>query len=397
MIQSRILFKQGNNMTKLSLVAALAVSTAFAGGDITPVEPSVEALAAVKADCDKATTISGKAQVYYYGTDANGKGDLLKKETSSTAGAVTFDVAHKLFDGVTANFTAVGYVNFGNDFGVNDFEGQPNGAYLNVANLTATFGGTILIAGRQLIDSPMFGSFDWLLAPSSYEAYTLVNSSISNVTLVGTYVTQFRDVNTGNNWIDLTKQGEGDHYAVGAVYGADALNASVWYYNIDIADYTQVYADASYNFGSVNVAAQVASTDYGVAEDSMAYAVKVAAKVANIDLTAAVSIVSDNAAGFVSRDGFYTSSWNTFTSAVSEANEDTLSWKIGASTELAGLNTEVSYAQYGDEGSELDVILGYDITDAINLAVVYTSTDYDVVVDEADADNALEIMATYTF
>jgi len=37
--------KQGINMklTKLSLVAALAVSTAFAGGDIVPVEPVVEA------------------------------------------------------------------------------------------------------------------------------------------------------------------------------------------------------------------------------------------------------------------------------------------------------------------------------------------------------------------
>jgi hypothetical protein len=384
-------------MTKLSLVAALAVSIAFAGGDIAPMEPTIEAPVIAKADCDKATTISGKAQVYYYGTDANGKGDLFKKETSSTAGAVTFDIAHKLFTSVTANFTTVGYVNFGDDFGVNDFEGQPNGAYLNVANLTATFGGTTLIAGRQLIDSPMFGSFDWLLAPSSFEAYTLVNSSISNLTLVGTYVTQFRDVNTGNKWIDLTKKGDGNHYAAGAVYGADTFNASLWYYNIDVADYTQVYADASYNFGSVNVAAQVASTDYGLAEDSIAYAVKVAAKIATIDLTAAVSMVSDNAAGFVSRDGFYTSSWNTFASGISETNENTLSWKIGAATELAGLNTEVSYAQYGDEGSELDVILGYDITDAVNLAVAYTSTDYDVVVDTADADNALEIMATYTF
>jgi len=384
-------------MTKLSLVVALAVSAAFAGGDIAPVEATIEAPVAVKADCDKTTTISGKAQVYYYGTDNYGKGNLFKKETSSTAGAVTFDITHKLFDGVTANFTTVGYVNFGDDFGINDFEGQPNGAYFNVANITATLGKTTLVAGRQLIDSPMFGSFDWLLAPSAFEAYTLVNQSISNVTLVGTYVTQFRAVNAADTWINLTKQGEGDHYALGAVYGADALSASVWYYNIDVFNYTQVYGDMGYDFGSINVAAQIASTDYKTGPDSTAYAAKVGFKAGSIDLTAAASNTTDNAAGIVSRDNFYTSSWNTFASTVAEANKDTLSWKVSASTELAGLNTELSYAQYGDEGSELDVILGYDVTKSVNFAAVYTLTDYDVAVNEADADAALEIMATYTF
>ena len=383
-------------MTKLSLVAALAVSAAFAGGDIAPVEPTVEAPVAAPEACNSNTTINGKAQVYYYNDDAYGVSDMFKKENTATAGAVTFDVSHKLFDNVTANFTAVGYVNFG-DIADMDFEGQPNGAYLNVANLTATFGKTTIIAGRQLIDSPMFGSFDWLLAPSSFEAYTLVNQSISNVTLVGTYVTQFRPVNSGNGWIDLTKQGEGDHYALGAVYGADALSASVWYYNIDVAEYTQVYADLGYDFGSFNVAAQIASTDYKTGPDSTAYAAKVGFKAGSVDLTAAVSNTTDNGAGVVSRDNFYTSSWNTFASTVAEVNEDTLSWKVSAATELAGLNAEVSYAQYGDEGSELDVILGYDVTKCMNLAAVYTSTDYDVAVDEADANNALEVMATYKF
>lgn len=387
-------------ITKLSFVAALAVSASFAGGNIAPLEPTVEtteAPVAVPATCNSDTTISSKAQLYYYNNDNAGASDMFKKENTAAAGAVTFDVSHKLFDGVTANFSAVGFVNFG-DIADLDFEAQPNGAFLNVANITATAGKTTFVAGRQLIDSPMFGSFDWLLAPSSYEAYTLVNQSISNLTLVGTYVTQFRPVNSANGWIDLTKQGEGDHYAIGAAYGADALSASIWYYNIDVLDYTQVYADLGYNYGSINVAAQVASTDYGVADDSMAYGFKVGAKVSGIDMTAAVNLISDNTAGYVSRDGLYASSWNTVASNVAEANEDTLSWKIGASTELAGLNTEVSYAQYGDEGSELDVILGYDVTKCFNLAAVFTSTDYDVFVNEqADADNALEMIATYKF
>ena len=49
-------------LTKLSLVAALAVSAAFAGGDIEPVPAPVAEF--------PQTTISGKATAYYYTDDS---------------------------------------------------------------------------------------------------------------------------------------------------------------------------------------------------------------------------------------------------------------------------------------------------------------------------------------
>jgi len=381
-------------LTKLSLVAALAVSSAFAGGDIAPVEPVVAAPVVEAAACNSNTTVSGKAQAYYYTTDGV---DLFDSDSSAFATAVTLDVKHNFTENIAANFTAVGYANLMSELPFGYFENDEVGAYLNVANITATFGSTTFVLGRQLIDSPMFGSFDWKLAPSSFEAYTVVNSSITNLTLVGTYVTKLRSNDSGDNFIDLTDINDGNNYALGAVYATDALSASVWYYNIDAGDYTQVYVDAGYNFGSVNIAAQYATTDYAVSLDSDAYAAKIATSVSGFDLMAAVSSTSDNGAGIVERDNFYTSSWNTFASTIAEANEDTLSWKVSASTELAGLNAEVSYAAYGDEGSELDVILGYDVTKCINIAAVYTSTDYDVAVDASDAEDALEFIATYKF
>lgn len=391
-------------MIKLSLVAALAVSAAFAGGDIAPVEPTVEAPVAAPATCNSNTTINSKAQLYYYTTDAYGKSDLFKNENTAAAAAVTFDVSHKLFDGVTANFTAVGFTNLG-DIADNDFEGQSNGAYINVANLTASFADTTLIVGRQLIDTPLVGGFDWLLAPGSFEAAVLVNQSISNVTLVGGYLTKWRPVNSGNTWVDLTDIDDGNNYTVGAIFGLGGAKVSAWYYNVDSgaaagrADkFTAIYGDASYDFGSVNVAGQVISTDYNTAVDSIAYGLKASANIAGLDLTAAVSNTTDNGAGYVGRDSMYTSSWNTFASNAAVLNDDTLSWKISAATELAGLNTEVSYAQYGDEGSELDAIFGYDATKCLNVAAIYSLTDYDVAVDEQkDAESALEIIATYKF
>jgi hypothetical protein len=79
-------------------------------------------------------------------------------------------------------------------------EGTDKGAYFNVANLTATYADTTFVLGRQLLDTPMLGGFDWLLAPGAFEAYTAVNNSFENIILVGSYVRTWRPNNTGDNF-----------------------------------------------------------------------------------------------------------------------------------------------------------------------------------------------------
>ena len=65
---------------------------------------------------------------------------------------------------------------------------------------------------------------------------------------------------------------------------------------------------------------------------------------------------------------------------------------------MQGVNADVSFAIYGSEGSEFDLILGYDITKTVNAGFVFSSTDYDVNTNtQQDADNALEVFASYTF
>lgn len=376
-------------LTKLSLVAVMAMSAAFAGGDIAPVEPMVEAPKA--ADCDKDTTIAGKLLGYYITDDST---DDMFGDHGQLAGAVHLDVSHKLTDNVSLNFGAVGYLNAFTpaDSTYGYFEGTKNGAFFNVANITANYFDTTFVLGRQILDTPMLGGFDWLLAQGSSEAYTAVNSSIENVTLVASYVREWRGNNTGDSFAEL----DGDNWTVGAAY-SDAFDASVWYYNVDAADYTQIYADAGTEFSGIKLAAQFASTDYDAGDDSTAFGVKAETEVSGIGLMAAVSSVSDAAAGFVGRDSMYTSSWNYFAATAAEAGEDTLSWKVGASTEIAGAGLEASYAMYGDEGSELDVILGYDVTDSINVGAVYSLTDYDVNSDDSEEISQFELYATYSF
>jgi len=384
--------------TQLSLIAALAVSSAMAGGDIAPVEPVIE------TPVQSTTTIDGKLTAYYYTDDSQAAFDMFDKEASQLAFAATLDVSHKLTDWMTLNFTAIGFANAIHAPNAMYMDTDRNGAYFNVVNATFNYADTTFIAGRQLVDTPMVGGFDWLLAPGAFEAYTLVNSSIENVTLVGSYLRTWRPNNSGDTWVNLTDIDDGNNWTVGAAYDNKTLSASLWYYNVDAGaaagnpdKYAQIYVDAGYDFSAVQVKAQYVNTNYDSAQDSDAYGLEVSGKVADIALTAAIENISDNMAGFVGRDTLYTSSWNSFAGRQAAANDDTLSWKIGASTTFANIDTSISYAQYGDEGSEFDLILGYNITKSIDANLVYTNTDYDVNTDASDAVNALEVYANYKF
>ncbi len=387
--------------TKLSLIATLAISSAFAGGDIAPVEPVVEAPVVEAAACNSNTTINGKGVLYSFTSDAWGSGDWYKGDSSALGAAVTLDVSHKFTENIAANITAVGFTNLTNEYDTfnntpldpsddrsGNFEGKETGAFLNVANITATFGGTTAVLGRQLINTPMITGFDWLLAPGAFEAYTLVNTSIENLTFLGSYIEAYRPNNSGTDFLDLV----GDNWTVGASY-ANAFDASIWYTNNDNYGYTQVYADAGYDFGAANVAAQYVYTDWDLASESNTYGIKVGTKLAGFDLEAAYVDTDEAAAGFaagyIGVDGLYTTMWNNFA-----ADNAGYSWKVAAATEFFGVSTSIAYADFENNGDEFDLILGYGVTDCISLDAIFTSTAYD---EDMDAENNLELIATYKF
>ena len=383
--------------TKLSLVAALAVSSAFAGGDIAPVEPVVEA-PVVEAACNSNTTVDSKAVLYYYTDDNFGANSVFDKETSSLGAAVTVDLSHKIMDGITANVTGIGYTNLMNEsinFGGFEYwtaNPKDTGAYLNVANITATYGNTTFVLGRQLLFTPQVSGFDWLLAPGAYEAYTVMNKSIPNVTLTASYITEFRGVNSGVDFVEL----EGDNWTVGAAY-SNAFDASVWYYNIDDAygaSYTQVYADAGTKIAGIDVAAQYINTDWEVGDTSNLYGIKVSGSLGGFDLMGAYVYTEDAPAGFIDNDAVYTTMWNSLGSnGIGDA------FKVEAATEFSGLSVAADYSYYeetvlGDEGNEFDLILGYGLTNCIDLSAIYSTTDYG---DGSGNNQAVELIATYKF
>jgi len=353
-------------LTKLSLIAAVAVSS----------------MSTVVMAAD--TTVNGKAQLYYYTTDGAGVADLGSNGTSATGTAVTLDVAHKLSDAITANFTAIGYTHLGADMGANKFEGSPATGFFNVANLTGSFGDNTVVVGRQLLATPMLGGFDWLLAPGAFEAATLVNQSVDKFTFIASYVNKWRANNTGDKFAKLSD----NNYAFGAGY-SDVVNANLWFYNVDVANYTQVYADVSKELNGVTLSGQGVKTNYDAGLDSTGYGLKVGTAISGIDMSVAYNHMEDRAAGMVGVDSMYTSSWNSF------ASQDVGdSWKVDASTEISGVSASASYADYETNGNELDVILGYGVSKNTSLDAIYTNTKY---TEAATEDNAIELIGTYTF
>ncbi|WP_373028759.1 OprD family outer membrane porin [Sulfurovum sp.] len=374
--------------TKLSLIATLAISSAFAGGDIAPVEPVVEAPVVEAAS----TTISGKLTGYYITFDGINDNSLFGDDSQLAFGA-TLDVSHKFNDWLTANFSALGYINTMNDdtSSLSFFENDGKaGAIFNVANLTATFGDTTAVLGRQLLGTPMIQGYDWLLAPGSFEALTVVNNSIENVTLVGAYVTKHRANNSGEFGSTL----DGDNYTIGASYDDKTISGSVWYYDVEVADYTQVYADLGYDFGSFKLAAQYVDTSNDTVgiEDGTAYGIMASTSVVGFDLSAAYNNL-DGTTGYVGWNGLYTNQWNSTVADQVPVGESIDAFKVAASTTVMGVAAEVSYADYDNDLDELNVILGYDITDKIDAGVVYADTDTVLIGDNSQ----VEIYANYKF
>ena len=328
------------------------------------------------------TPVAGKGQLYYY----TNSGEKLFDEKSTSSGiAITLDVKHKISETMSANFTAVGHSHLGRELGTIYMEKARTGGFFNVANITGTKKEISFVLGRQLLDTPMLGSFDWLLAPSAFEAYSLGYKMSNSLSFIGSYINKIRDNNSGDNFKKL----KDDNFAVGLAY-KEGIEANLWFYQIDTLDYSQFYVDAFESVSGINLALQVVKTDYGTGEDSLSYGLKASSQTSGLKYSLAYNNISDREAGMVGVDSIYTSSWNVF------ASQDIgNSWKAEISDERkGGLSTTISYADYDTVGSELDLILSYPYTSSLSLDAIYANTKYH---EDSSSENSLEFIATYNF
>ena len=297
-------------LTKLSLIAMLALTTAMAGD----------------------AKIGGDAKLFYGTTDA-GDADLFNKNGAIGNAAVSIDYSREVASGITLNagLTGVSTLGLENELVSGTWVNQ-NGledrAWIDTANITAQVGKTTLVVGRQMLDTPFFTSETWNIAPNTFDAAVAVNKNIPDTTLVAAWVG--RGNGDSGQTVNAKSLGGGFTPFTGALkpaYAFAVVNKSIenvttqaWYYSIPtVANAYWLQADTELVKG-MTFGLQYAGAELKSASDSSnAYAVKLGYNLSGVDVFAAYSKRNDEGAidisniatghGGASQSALYTEAW----------------------------------------------------------------------------------------
>ena len=349
-------------LTKLSLIAAFAVSAAVAGGDIAPVEPVVEPIV---IDAFPNWEFNGQAVVYYQTLDRFGAGSLFDQADALASAGLQLDAVGKFDYGLSVGGQVSGLGTLGLQNSVVSNIMQSADGNLNGGAVTKLWGAwgnesTTVKGGRMELPkslSPFAWSENWNVFKNTYEAALLVNSSLPGTTLVGAWVSGANQNGVGawggnGNWamhpnftVPINHGGGSNLNAFNKVNGTDGIfmataqNKSIaglaltgsWYYGANLVDNlinkteeiagdplsagtgdatNILWGDATYvnpdTYGLI-VGLQGGNVDIGNDFDSTtAWGAKIGGKFNMFALSAAYSSVNDGATGVFNVGGVKT-------------------------------------------------------------------------------------------
>jgi len=285
--------------TKLSLVAALAISSAFAGGDIAPVEPVVEAAPVVSE-----STITGNVKLWY-GTNDAGLNSLFSKNGAFGDAYADVKYSREVMENVTLNvgmayITTLGlekdlvsatWINHGAVNPVADV------AWLNEANVVIGLPSisSFVKVGRQELDTPFFYSEKWSIATNTFDAAVAGTTALPDTTLIAAWVgrgngaagagtgnVNLTNANFGGGHVGFSPAGSNPAYAFAAINKSITDTAlQAWFYKIPgVADAYWLQADtkvSGIDFGAQYAATKLlgnAAVAGGITNKTSAYAFK---------------------------------------------------------------------------------------------------------------------------
>ena len=444
--------------TKLSLIAATAVSMAVAGGNIAPVEP-----APVVEETFPQWDFSGQAVLYFQTVDHFGGTDLFAQESNLANAGLQLNAVGNFDHGLSVGgqLTGLGTLGLQADVVSNimqSADGNLNGGA--VTKLWAAWANdtTTVKVGRQELPkslSPFAWSEGWNVFKNTYEAALLVNTSLPSTTLVGAWVSAANQNGVGawdgnGNWMLNAGSNLNAFNRVNGTDGifmATAQNKSIdgltvtgsFYYAANLVDNiidkaaemigenpdllphtgnatTILWGDVAYAKDSLPVTfgvqgGAIASDDFE--NDTTAWGAKIGGKINMFSLLAAYSSVDDGDTGVFNVGGVKTP---LYTQMILNQNfirsdADTILLK-GVVKALGGK----FIAQYGmttmnDRGilgdvdyNEFDFIYKTKVwNDNITLLAAYVNQDLDaklvddVIVDDLDSNNVIRFWARYNF
>ncbi len=279
--------------------------------------------------------------------------------------------------------------------------------------------------GRQILDTPHADSDDIRMMPNYFEAYTITNTDIDNLTLSAGIIDKMAGWENGVNSPDFVDVGEtlgvnkidGIYYASASYEGIKDLSLSLWYYHYsDIADV--VYAEAGYSYTFSKNTTFTLGLQYdgshqtGAAllgkQDAQTYGVSIEAQFEDLGVTVLAAYNQDNgdtgAMGLSLGGGpFFTSMEDQTLDALGAAGS---AWIIGAgyNFENLGINDLTFGVAYGsfeaDDASvyksrEIDAVLEYSLSEKFSVTAAFASIDHRVATME-DYDQ-FRLIANYNF
>ncbi len=317
-------------MKKTLLLSVVASTMIMAGGDIAPVEPVVvEPVAEVSG-----WEFGGQGVLYYQTRDVWGMGDLFDSINSVASAGVQVRAVNKdIFAGIGAGVELSGISDLylyddvvsglaqgtGNLMDPRNDTSVNSSAAFTQAYLTYGIGNTSVKVGRQLLPkslSPFAFSEGWNVFKNTFEAGLLVNTDITDTTLVYAYVWRANSSLTGdlNAFTDLSvldKALPDAAVAENGVHMVTAQNKSIdkltltgtWYYApemvMGVDDVNILWADAKYGFGEdmyglvIGAQGGTVMLDTDGLEDTTAFGAKIGGNFDLFDASIAYSSVDD--------------------------------------------------------------------------------------------------------
>jgi hypothetical protein len=381
--------------TKLSLIAVLAVTSAFAGE----------------------STITGDAKLFYSTSDI-GNADLFNKNGAMGNAAVSLDYAKEIADGITINAGATGISTLGlestlvSSTWVN--HALKDRVWLDVANVTAKLGNTTAVIGRQKLDTPLAFTETWNIVDNTFDAFTFVNNDVADTTLVGSLVTRangpFEFDNIQGGQTDLVE----GIYAFGAVTKLiPNTTAQAWYYNsetqLDQDDKLWLQVDANVAEGvTVGLQYAMAMADTDGEDDSSLIAGKFSYDANGMGLFAAYSKADDdghnsfaNYAGY-GMSNVYTEAWWNF-GMTTVAGAEAMS--IGASMDVADVALTAQFTTVSNDvntNNEMDelTLTASKKVGPVDATLAFVNTSSDHLNDDGEKDldgNTVQAYLTVPF
>ncbi|MEA2099177.1 MAG: hypothetical protein U9P72_03510 [Campylobacterota bacterium] len=251
--------------------------------------------------------VNGEAKVWYETDNVGTPGDMFNKTDASAEVVFKLGMTGKQGDvsfgaeltqgstmglkGVLVNDVRTSANNLDNQTGTGD-------VYVSKSYIVApVVADTIVKLGRQELNTPFAFTEKWNAQQNNFDAAVFVNSSVSNLTLIGAYVGQTNTAGDHKATQEFNKLFNGA-FAAGALYKADSLFVNAWAYELPSVA-KAFWADAGMSVGPVALKAYVAAmmpsdTSAAGADNTVGFALSGATDVSGIKLFVAASMVGED-------------------------------------------------------------------------------------------------------